>query len=607
MKRLHLLNKPGGYFESWKNQKQNKPKDSEIKEAQAIFKKLTDPALKKSQKAFSISALMQTGKTQTMFGICCLWLDKYEGSKAWIFTAYASVGFTTDYRIALEQLCTTDSRFKELIRFVKPDKMNTKRNDIRSTDIVFFDEDQYGTGPNAQNRYVKLVESVRESGCTYGAVGATNISFFDACRNFIDDVLIHKIQPSKNYRGVESFLSDIKNNQSEFVPYIKDDIQYIMGQLCKHSNQTESERWGVYIVREKDKKRLKKAIKVLENYGMPVVLAFSSGANKKAQNIQTYKDGLEYIGVDEDGAELRTIISKSFDKVKESGKDLVIFIDGALGCGVNLDKWVNKELWNETKCGEETFLYQQNKPWVKGIVEGSGILTSLLQGLLGRICRYIDHSGKTNEELENLSKGLFFSFRKEGVELGIKIMNDPNHFVKHSEEIITMCKELGLKLYSTAESEVEDEQDFTSAIEMFKGGEAPTSPVIEKILKNNSEVDDCAKTISKTYNYCITLLENGQPLTDKHIRGKLGKWSSKVSFVGDGKMYNQKQIGEHLKFGFARNKEHDDKPDWGFGFMKQGRGKRPLLAIYKKGELIMNYSVAESKQNTAHVGLFNTI
>lgn len=591
--------KSGSFFDSWVNNKLNKPKKTETTEAQEIFVKLTDPALKTDTKVFCITAEMQTGKTQYMLGIACLWLDRYPNARVFLTTSYSSKAHTQGLRDSVSKLISVDNRLSNKVKFYEPHNLQKATQEIREIDLVFFDEDHYGTSNDAETRYKKLVRKIAETGCMFGAVGATNISMFDAAKD--KDIIIHKTKLSKNYRGLSHIIDCIENGYNTFEPYIPEKITHIAQELCKHSAdtldyQSDSEkRWGVYLVRIKNKKLLDKFITKVTDWGMDTVIAMLPEGKKVMAHQKLYEDGLDLLGLDEDSSDLMTIISTSFDYVKQQRKDLIVIIDGSLGCGVNLDKLVDKTKYEEYE--EYTELVQQNKPFVKGIIESSNVVTSLLQGLPGRICRYVDDSfGKTNPMFEKYSSGLFISFNKEAIELGMDIMNNPFEFQKNQESYVTRAEELGVSLYSKFESDIIEETDFSEGILVgdYKSYSEAEKLIATDILNNGGTADE-SKLISIALHNAIILIKNTGRLSDGHLSRSCSGYASFSTSE-----YNLKPIGEYLKFNFRNNLSHDKKPNWGIGFDKIDK----KIRLFSKGDYITNYSSAESLVNTAHTELF---
>ena len=446
----------------------------------------------------------------------------------------------------------------------------------------------------------KLVKKVAETGCMFGAVGATNISMFDAAKN--RDIIIHKTKLSKNYRGLNHILNCIEDGSNTFEPYDPEKITHIALELCKHSydtldNQNDDEkRWGVYLVRIKNKKLLDKFIKKVSDWGMDTVIAMLPDGKKVMAHQSVYEDGLELLGLDSDSADLINIIATSFDYVKQEQKDLIVIIDGSLGCGVNLDKLVDKSKYEEYD-DEYIELLQQNKPFVKGIIESSNVITSLLQGLPGRICRYVDDStGKCNSTFEKYSSGLFISFNKDAIELGVEIMNNPFDFQQNQQSYVTRAEELGVSLYSQFESEIIDETDFSEAI---IAGDYDSYSEAEKSIENDildfGGTKEEAEHTRRGLHNSIILLKNGGRLTDGHL-AKYAKGFASYSTSE----YNVKRIGEYYKFNFRNHLPHNEKPNWGIGFDKLNKKVR----LFKKGDFITDYCSAESLVNTAHTNLF---
>jgi hypothetical protein len=579
-------------FEAWKTNPINPPKDSEIVEAKSIFKKITDPAYKSELPYFTISSPMQSGKTQIMIGVACLWLDRDPKSKSYITTSYTSTAHVDGLNRAVTQMNSIDYRFQRLLHFFKPHKQDDMVKNLRPQDLVFFDEDQFGTTPQAKSRYVNLSKELRDIGCTFGAVGATNISMLDASRG--SDIIYHKIEPNEHYRGVPHLLRNIDNSLTNFVEYDKNNVSHIMQKLAQHSNNTEVDRFGVYIIRLKPRETMEDALSMLSDWGMPSVICMGETSNKVELNFEVYNEGLELIGldtVDKSERTLTEIIKRTFEYSKLNGKDVALFVDGSLGCGVNLDKLVDKDLFPVQTYGELTNLYHQNKPFIKGIVESSKVVTSLLQGLLGRLCRYVDDMGEFNQTYEDLFQNMFVSFNKSTAQLGIDILENPKDFQINTDYYLDIANELGVSLYSAYDDDVYDEPSFSSAIELYENS-IPSFNVEDALIGVESD-DVIIKTISDAWKkYIKPNIQNGQRVPKNHIATKYASFSTYE--------YNQRKIGPYTKFNFVNSKNHYEKPKYGIGIDRSlGR-----VRLYKKDELIMDYYNIESKINTAHKNLF---
>lgn len=578
-------------FEVWVSNPINPPKPDEIQEAKDIFKKITDPAYKSELPYFTISAPMQSGKTQIMIGVGCLWLDRELTSKVFLTTSYTSTAHTDGLQKSVNQMSSVDYRFQKLLHFYKSHKQDDLIKMLRPQDLVFFDEDQFGTTPDAKSRYVKLSKALKDVGCTFGAVGATNISMLDASRG--NDIIYHKIEPNKYYRGVPHLLKNIDLGVTTFVQYDKNTIPHIMQKLAQHSGDTENERFGVYIIRLKPRETMEDALSMLNDWGMPCVICMSETSNKVELNLESYNAGLELIGLDGLDKSERTlteIIKKTFEYSKLNQSDVALFIDGSLGCGVNLDKLVDKDLFPIQTYGELTSLYHQNKPFIKGIVESSKVVTSLLQGLLGRLCRYVDDMGEFNQMYESLFQNMFVSFDKPTAQLGIDILENPKDFQLNPDYYLSVANELGVSLYSAYDDDVYDEESFSSAIEVYE--DSISSFNFIEALKGVEDNDEIVNTINNAWKYIKPNIQNGQKIPNNHQATKYVSFSTYE--------YNQRQIGPYTKFNFVNSKSHFEKPKYGVGIDKaNGR-----VRLYKKGELITDYYYIKSKTNTAHNNLF---
>lgn len=578
-------------FEVWKENKINPPKAIEIKEALAIFKKITDPAYKGVLPYFTIAAPMQSGKTQIMIGLACLWLDREDKAKAFISTSYTSTAHVEGLSNAVNKMGAVDPRFQKLLSFYKPNKMSGLINQLRKQDLVLFDEDQYGTSPKAQTRYITLAKELKDIGCTFGTVGATNISILDASSDV--DVVYHKIEPNGFYRGVPHLFKNINDKKTKFVPYGKYNTNHIMQELAKHSNNTEKERFGVYIVRLKPRNTMEEALNMLKDWGMPIVICMGDGSNKVKLNEEDYNAGLEMIGLgdaDKKDISLTRIIKKTFEYSKLNSKDVTLFIDGSLGCGVNLDKLVDKDLFPAQKYGEFTDLFHQNKPFIKGIVESSKVVTSLLQGLLGRLCRYVDTDGKYNEYLDELFEQMFTSFDYETAKLGIQILENPKDFQQNPQKYLSIANELDVKLYSEFDDDYTYESDFSEGIEIDEN--SIKSFNFYEALKDVEDNPSVIQSIIDGWKHIKPVVVHEGKVPQSHPANHVCSFSTYE--------YNQKQIGPYTKFNFQNTKPHDEKPMYGVGIdKKEGR-----MRLYKKGKFVRNYSNIESLKNTGHAILF---
>ena len=581
-----------GLFDIWVTNPINPPKPNEILEANEIFKKISDPAFKSEYPYFTISAPMQSGKTQIMIGVACLWLDRDFKSKAYITTSYTSTAHTEGLQRAITQMGSVDYRFQKLLHFFKPHKQTNLINSLRPQDLVFFDEDQFGTTPQAKSRYVPLAKELRNIGCTFGAVGATNISMLDASKN--NDIIYHKIEANEFYRGVPHLLKNIENKLTTFIQYDKHNVSYIMQELAKHSNDTEEDRFGVYIIRLKPRETMEDALSMLLDWGLPSVICMGENSNKVELNLEAYNDGLELIGLDSIDKSERTlteIIKKTFEYSKLNHKDVALFIDGSLGCGVNLDKLVDKDLFPIQTYGDLSNLYHQNKPFIKGIVESSNVVTSLLQGLLGRMCCYADDMNEYNPLYDKLFKEKFVCFDKATAELGISILENPKDFQLNPDYYLTEANNLGVKLYSDYDTDVYDEENFSSAIEIHEDNISSFNFI--EALSNIENDDSIIKDIDDAWKYIKPNIQHGNRIPASH---PATKWVSFSTYE-----YNQRQIGPYTKFNFVNGKNHYEKPKYGVGIDKaNGR-----MRLYKKDELITNYYQLQSKKNTAHNNLFS--
>lgn len=582
-------------FDIWKTNQIDPPTRDEIKEAKAIFKKVTDPVSKGSGIAFCINAWMQTGKTKVMLGLGCLWLDRDATSKVHLTTSYTSLSHTDGLRNAVSSLYQMDPRFYQLFKFYKPNKMKTMVDGgvIRSNDLVLFDEDHSGTTHQSETRYKKLVRNIKSIGCTFGSVGATNLSWLDAAR-LSDSFVFHQIEPNEFYRGVEHMVDNINNGLTEFVD-VRKGTEYIMHSLCKHSFKTEDDRFGVYLCRIKPRTDMEIALSICNDYDMPVVVCMGDNTAKVETNYEAYTSGLELIGIDIDDSAsttLTNIIRKTFEWSKLNAKDVVLFIDGALGCGVNIDKLVNKEVFPHTKYGDLTGVYHLNKPFIKGSIETLKVLSSMLQGILGRGCRYVDINGVYNDMLEDLFKNQFYSFNMDGIALGIDILKNPMNFVNNPEPFLSRANDLEIELYTDYKDDEVCDESFSEAHLILEGD---YSTDIQPILKEFGESDTTINTINDGWSLVKkNLIYGGSArIAETHPSSKHISFSTSE--------YNTKKVGgSHLKFNFQNQKLHSDKPNYGLGIDKKSK----QIRLYKKGEWVSNYSVIESRRNTAHSELF---
>jgi hypothetical protein len=582
-------------FDTWRFNQINPPTNGEVEEAKAIYKTLTDPAFKGSNAAFCINAWMQAGKTNIMLGLGCLWLDRDATSKVHLTTSYTSKSHTSGLLNAVSSLYQMDSRFYQLFKFYKPDKMKTMVNDhlIRPNDLVLFDEDQSGTTYDSETRYKKLVANVKSIGCAFGSVGATNIAWLDAARSS-GNFVFHQIKPNEFYRGVEHLVDNINNNRTSFVD-IREGVEHIMHSLCKHSLNTEDERFGVYLCRVKPRADMEIAMSICNDYGMPVVMCMGDTTAKVETNKEAYTTGLELIGIDVEDSEsttLTNIIAKTFEWSKLNAKDVVLFIDGALGCGVNLDKLVNKELFPHTTYGDLTDVYHSNKPFIKGGIESLKVLVSMLQGGPGRGCRYVDIGGKHSDILDELFEQQFWSFNMDAMVLGIDILKNPIEFANNPEPYFSRANELEVSLYTDYKDDEVCDESFSEAHLILEGD---YSTDIQSILKQFGESDITINTINDGWSLVKkNLIYGGSArIAETHPSSKHISFSTSE--------YNTKKVGgSHLKFNFQNQKLHSDKPNYGLGIDKKSK----QIRLYKKGEWVSNYSVIESRRNTAHSELF---
>ena len=583
-------------FDTWKNNKVNPPTLFEVEEAKSIFKAITDPVSKGSGISFCINSWMQTGKTNVMLGLGCLWLDRDNNSKVHLTTSYTSRTHISGLSNAISSLYQMDFRFYQLFKFYKPDRMKIMVDDhlIRPNDLVLFDEDQNGTTTQSVTRYKKLVTNVKSIGCTFGSVGATNISWLDAARgsgNFV----FHQIEPNEFYRGVQHMVDNIHSGVTKFVD-IRKGIEHAMHELCKYSLKTEDERFGVYLCRVKPRSDMELAISICNDYDMPVVMCMGETSAKVEINYDDYKAGLELIGIDVDDSEataLTNIISKTFEWSKLNGKDVVLFIDGALGCGVNLDKLVNKELFPHSTYGDLTEVYHLNKPFIKGGIESLKVLVSMLQGGPGRGCRYVDIAGVHNELLEELFQQQFWSFNMDAMKLGIDILKNPMDFADNPEPYFTQANQLEVSLYTDYKDDEISDESFSEAHLLLEGD---YSTDIQSVLKELGESVDIINTINDGWSIVKrNLLHGGSArIVETHPSSKYISFSTSE--------YNLKSVGgSYLKFNFQNQKLHSDKPNYGLGIDKKTR----QIRLYKKGNWISNLSVIESRKNTAHAELFD--
>ena len=582
-------------FDTWRFNQVNPPTAGEVEEAKAIFKTLTDPVSKGDSISFCLNSWMQTGKTNIMIGLGCLWLDRDVTSKVHLTTSYTSTSHTGGLLKAVSSLYQMDSRFYQLFKFYKPNKMKTMVDDhlIRPNDLVLFDEDQSGTTYQSETRYKKLVTNVKSIGCTFGSVGATNISWLDAARtsgNFI----FHQIKPNEFYRGVEHLVNNINNNITSFVD-IRDGIDHIMHSLCRHSVKTEDDRFGVYLCRVKPRIDMESAISICNDYEMPVVMCMGDNSVKVETNSEAYNAGLELIGIDVDDSEsttLTNIITKTFEWSKLNAKDVVLFIDGALGCGVNLDKLVNKGLFPHSTYGDLTDVYHLNKPFIKGGIESLKVLVSMLQGGPGRGCRYVDIGGKYSVMLEKLFQQQFWSFNMDAMELGIDILKNPMDFANNSEPYLSRASDLELSLYTDYKDDEVSDENFSEAHLILEGD---YSTDIQSILKKFGESDNTINTIYDGWN----LVKKNLTIGGSARIAETHPCSKHISFSTS--EYNVKKVGgSYFKFNFQNQKLHSDKPNYGLGIDKKSK----QIRLYKKGGWVSNYSVIESRKNTAHSELF---
>jgi hypothetical protein len=591
------------FYDAWVTKE--KPSQKEIKEINDFFKKLTDPIVSDGVKIWILHALMQSGKTNIMVGVGLKWLDRYTGSRVWLFTGHNTNEHRLGLRNAVEKALRISSRLVGKFTYVDPHQINgprdSKMNDVRENDLVFWDEDHAATSLKTKTRYSALVDTINPS--RFVLVGATNFSALDSItlEEFQTGILhIHKISQSPNYRGVkEAYLNARKNGK--FIAYSKDDVDLIVSQFVDDYNTTKKP--GVYILRLTPKKVFTSAISILDDANVPIVMAMLPNGVKAGIEKEIYNNGLEMVGLNpQSKPSIKDIISKVFEYSKflnEDGtpkKPIFLIVDRTLGLGANIDKWVDFDaeyidysLHEEDGAG----LYGQNKPFIRGVLETSSNVASILQGLLGRACRYVDKDGIYKPILEEWFNDMLISCNEEGLLIGLEIQDDLTKYWVKQHEYFERLRSAQLGLYTDFDMKLDEQmQDFTSA--------SYVSNVLN-INKESQKVESILNEYSNqipSVNIPVLVSEIKNVIRSKMIPRK-NTQSDNVSMTKDF-YHNIPIIGSYKKFRFRHEQGYNNQPQVGVSFhYDQNIGLTGNIRLYIKGKQIDGFTAYSSLHKTA--------
>ena len=600
--KVTVTNSIKSFYDAWVMKEH--PSKKEIKEIKEFFKKLTDPVTSDGVKVWILHALMQSGKTNIMIGVGLKWLDLHSGSRVWLFTGHNTTEHRDGLRNAVEKAVRISPRLNGKFTYVDPhqiDGANISRvNDVRESDLVFWDEDHAATGLKSKTRYARLVDEINPA--RFVLVGATNFSALDSItyEEYNTGILnIHKVAPSRHYRGVKEMYWNASQN-NKFIPYSKHDVPLIINQFVDDWKQTDKP--GVYILRLTPKKVFTSAMTILDDADVPIVMAMLPNGVKAGIEREIYENGLKMIGLDpNEKPSIKDIISKSFEYSKflnEDGtckKPIFLVVDRTLGLGANIDKWVNSdaEYIDYILNGEEDAgVYGQNKPFIRGVLETSSNVAAILQGLLGRACRYVDVDGQHKPILEEWFSDMIISCNEEGLLIGLEIQENLVNYWENQSDYFERLRSAHVGLYTDFETTREQTEDFTEA--------AFVSPVLN-IRKEVEKVESILNKYSdKIPSVDIpNLISEIRNVSRSGIVPRKNTQSSNVSMTKD--FYkNVPMVGSYKKFRFRHGRGHQAQPEVGISFhYDKNVGLSGNIRIYIKGDYVDGFTAYSSLHKSA--------
>lgn len=590
------------FYDTWV--KKERPSKKEIKEINDFFKKLTDPLVCDGVKVWILHALMQSGKTNIMIGVGLKWLDRHSGSKVWLFTGHNTKEHREGLRNAVEKAIRVSQRLIGKFTYVDPHEINGNRisrmNDVRETDLVFWDEDHAATGLKSKTRYSALVDEINPA--RFILVGATNFSALDSItyEEYQTGILyVHKITPSPYYRGVkEMYWNAVK--AGKFIPYSKDDIDLIVNDFV--GDWETIEKPGVYILRLTPKKVFTSAMSILDNAGVPIVMAMLPNGVKAGMESEIYENGLKMIGLDPaTKPSIKDIISKSFEYSKllnEDGsarKPIFLVVDRTLGLGANIDKWVDfdAEYIDYILDGENgAGVYGQNKPFIRGVLETSSNVSSILQGLLGRACRYVDVDGEYKLILDEWFRDMIISCNEEGLLIGLEIQDDLIKYWENQHDYFERLRSAQVGLYTDFDSVLEQTEDFT---------EASFVSSVLNIRKDSKKIEEILNDhLAQTPSVNIpSLLSEIKSVYSANMIPRKNTQSANVSMTKD--FYKEvPMVGPYKKFRFRHQIGYDAQPKIGISFQyDRNVGLTGNIRLYIKGDFIDGFTAYTSLHKSA--------